>query len=96
MGKKANDTENLVLVTLKWHYLYISFPTHRWLGDILLFLYLFVVVIVMLNLLIAQMSDTYTNVQKDAHRSLALDRAWIIARVEHNSILGIVSEMQTL
>ena len=88
----------MVLVTLEmiWIVIFVFYFLHRWLGDILLFVYLFVVVIVMLNLLIAQMSDTYANVQRDAHRSLALDRAWIIARVEHNSILGIVSGMQRL
>ena len=41
----------------------------------------------MLNLLIAQMSDRYANVQKDAHRSLLIDIAWIAAKVEHNSLL---------
>ena len=48
------------------------------------------VIVVLLNLLIAQMSDTYANVQLDAQRSLAINRAWIVARVEHNTLLHIV------
>ena len=52
--------------------------------------FLFMVIVVLLNLLIAQMSDTYANVQLDAQRSLAINRAWIVARVEHNTLLRIV------
>lgn len=52
--------------------------------------FLFLVIVVLLNLLIAQMSDTYGSVQQDAQRSLALNRAWIVARVEHNSLLATV------
>ena len=53
--------------------------------------FLFLVVVVLLNLLIAQMTDTYGSVQQDAQRSLAINRAWIVARVEHNSLLARVS-----
>ena len=53
--------------------------------------FLFLVVVVLLNLLIAQMSDTYGSIQQDAQRSLAINRAWIVARVEHNSLLARVS-----
>ena len=37
------------------------------------------------------MSDTYASVQQDARHSLALNRAWIIARIEHNDPLATVS-----
>ena len=56
--------------------------------------FLFLVVVVLLNLLIAQMSDTYGSVQQDAQRSLAINRAWIVARVEHNSLLARVSPLR--
>ncbi len=56
--------------------------------------FLFLVIVVLLNLLIAQMSDTYSSVQQDAQRSLAINRAWIVARVEHNSFLSRVSEKE--
>ena len=65
--------------------------TTRWLGVIIYITFLFMVIVVLLNLLIAQMSDTYANVQMDAQRSLAIQRAWIVARVEHNTLLHIVS-----
>ena len=56
----------------------------------LVFLFLVIVVLLVLNLLIAQMSDTYGSVQQDAQRSLAINRALIVARIEHNSLLTMV------
>ena len=50
----------------------------------------------MLNMLIASMTDTFANVQTDAQRDLALARAWIVARVEHNSMLTLVSITETI
>lgn len=63
----------------------------RWLGVAIYLAFLFLVIVVLLNLLIAQMSDTYSSVQQDAQRSLAINRAWIVARVEHNSFLSRVN-----
>ncbi|KAK7112723.1 transient receptor potential cation channel subfamily V member 5-like [Littorina saxatilis] len=53
---------------------------------ILMVIFLFTCCVVLLNILIAQLSDTYQNVQRDAQRGLELNRAWIIARVELNSL----------
>jgi len=39
------------------------------------------------------MSDTYTNVQSDAQRSLVINRAWIVARVEHNTLFALVGPL---
>lgn len=64
----------------------ISFLAHRWLSVIIYVVFLFLVITVLLNLLIAQMSDTYSNVQSDAQRSLVINRAWIVARVEHMTL----------
>ena len=71
---------------------YYSTVIHRWLSVIIYTVFLFLVITVLLNLLIAQMSDTYTNVQSDAQRSLAINRAWIIARVENNTLFSLVSQ----
>ena len=49
-------------------------------------MYLLSCIVVLLNILIAQLSDTYQNIQGDAQRGLALNRAWIITRVELNSL----------
>ncbi|XP_065884791.1 transient receptor potential cation channel subfamily A member 1-like isoform X2 [Dysidea avara] len=61
---------------------------YEWLSVIIYVVFLFLVITVLLNLLIAQMSDTYSNVQSDAQRSLVINRAWIVARVEHNTLLA--------
>jgi hypothetical protein len=43
-------------------------------------------------MLIAQLSDTYQNVQQDAQRGLEVNRAWIVARIElTNSRIGKVT-----
>ena len=62
---------------------------------LLYLIFLFVVVVILLNLLIAAMSDTYSNVQSEAQRDLALARAWVVARVEHNNMLRIVRHALT-
>ncbi|XP_055954336.1 transient receptor potential cation channel subfamily V member 3 isoform X3 [Patella vulgata] len=56
------------------------------LGCILMVIFLFTCCVVLLNILIAQLSDTYQHVQRDAQRGLELNRAWIITRVELNSL----------
>ncbi|XP_062500501.1 uncharacterized protein LOC134177743, partial [Corticium candelabrum] len=58
-----------------------------WLGVVIILLFMVAVIVVLLNVLIAQLSDTYQNVQSDAQRELEINRAWIMARIEHNSIL---------
>ena len=44
--------------------------------------FLFAVIVVLLNLLIAQMSDTYTKIQEDVEGTFAIARARIIARLQ--------------
>ncbi|XP_046359517.2 uncharacterized protein LOC124137315 [Haliotis rufescens] len=58
--------------------------------------FLFFCCVVLLSILIAQLSDTYHYVQRDAQRGLELNRAWIISRVELNSIyVGKSSRFKT-
>ncbi|XP_076455507.1 transient receptor potential cation channel subfamily V member 1-like [Babylonia areolata] len=59
---------------------------YKTLSCILMVVFLFTCCVVLLNILIAQLSDTYQHVQRDAQRGLELNRAWIIARVELNSV----------
>ncbi|KAK7500906.1 hypothetical protein BaRGS_00007786 [Batillaria attramentaria] len=61
-------------------------PEYQAMSCILMVGFLFTCCVVLLNILIAQLSDTYQNVQRDAQRGLELNRAWIIARVELNSL----------
>ncbi|XP_033760515.1 transient receptor potential cation channel subfamily V member 2-like isoform X1 [Pecten maximus] len=50
-------------------------------------LFLFCCIVLLLNLLIAQLSDTYQHIQNDAQRGLEVNRAWIVARIELRSML---------
>jgi len=47
--------------------------------------FLFTCIVLLLNILIAQMTDTYQKVQQDPQRRLEMIRAWIVACVELNS-----------
>ena len=49
--------------------------------------FLFTVIVVLLNLLIAQMSDTYAKVQADVEGTFATARARIIARLQKDKWL---------
>lgn len=60
--------------------LFPSLP--RWFSIIMYLTFLFAVIVVLLNLLIAQMSDTYTKYQEDAEGMFAIARARIIARLQ--------------
>lgn len=48
--------------------------------------FLFTICVLLLNILIAQLSDTYQNVQQDAQRGLEVSLALIVSRVESNSL----------
>ena len=59
----------------------LPFPP-RWFSIVMYLIFLFAVIVVLLNLLIAQMSDTYTKVQEDVEGTFAIARARIIARLQ--------------
>ena len=59
----------------------------RWFSIVLYLTFLFTVIVVLLNLLIAQMSDTYTKVQDDVEGTFAIARARIIARLQKDKWL---------
>lgn len=48
--------------------------------------FLFTICVLLLNILIAQLSDTYQKVQQDAQRGLEVNRAWIVTKIELNSL----------
>lgn len=48
--------------------------------------FLFTICVLLLNILIAQVSDTYQKVQQDAQRGLEVNRAWIVTKIELNSL----------
>lgn len=51
----------------------------------MLYLWFIFTCVIMLNLLIAQLAYTYTNVQQDVMRELYVSRAWIVDSVDRNS-----------
>ncbi|KAL3884011.1 hypothetical protein ACJMK2_030237, partial [Sinanodonta woodiana] len=53
---------------------------------ILMVCFIFTCCVLLLTIFIAQLSDTYQNVQNDAQRGLEVSRAWIVAKVELNYI----------
>lgn len=53
---------------------------------IIMVAFLFTICVLLLNILIAQLSDTYQNVQQDAQRGLEVSLALIVSRVESNSL----------
>jgi hypothetical protein len=57
--------------------------TKHWLGIFLFSVYVIIVVILLLNLLIAEMGDTYSKGIDEADRSWLLERARIIFSIEH-------------
>ena len=54
-------------------------------------LFLFIVIVILLNLLIAQMSDSYTKVQEDVEGTFAMARARVVARLQKGVIFKTVS-----
>ena len=68
-------------------------PSCRPFGIIVYLLYLFFVVVVLLSLLIAQMSDTFANIQSDADRVSIWIRAKTVLTQERNGMFGIVSKL---
>ena len=61
--------------------------SHRWFSIVLYLAFLFAVIVVLLNLLIAQMSDTYAKTREDVEGHFALARARIIARLQRRKWL---------
>ena len=58
-----------------------EFPP-RWFSIVMYLVFLFAVIVVLLNLLIAQMSSTYENLLEEEESNFALARARIISRLE--------------
>lgn len=55
----------------------------RWFSIVMYLVFLFMVIVVLLNLLIAQMSSTYCNIQDEAEGTYAVARARMLARLEN-------------
>lgn len=64
----------------------LDYTTYHTLSLLLVFIYLCVCLVVLMNVLIAQLSDTYNSVYMDAQRGFELNRAWIVSRIDLNAL----------
>lgn len=65
--------------------------TSSWFPVVVLLIYMTAVVVILLNILIAQMSSTYTKAKKTAKLQYDVDRMLIITRLEHSRFRRFVS-----
>ena len=68
----------------------VFLPLYRWLGVSTYLIFLFFIEVILLNLLIAQMSNTFSTVQGDAQRSVAITKARTIIRIERAGGLSVL------
>lgn len=52
-------------------------------------LYLFVVMVMLLNILIAQLSDIYDFIRRGADTEVQITKAWVVCRVELNTFHSV-------
>ena len=64
----------------------------RWLPVTVILIYMTAVVVILLNILIAQMSSTYSIAKKTARLQYDVDRMLIITRLEHSRFHRFVSK----
>ena len=70
---------------------------HRWLAILINIVFLFFVLVVLLNILIAQLSDTYADVKSDALRELEHNWGIALTSMEQGSLLvSTVSLISTI
>lgn len=58
----------------------------------LLLAYLFLGIVILLHLFIAQVSDTYQTFNNDADRVILLNKAWMICRMERGFVFNFLLE----
>ncbi|XP_053395889.1 uncharacterized protein LOC128556019 [Mercenaria mercenaria] len=63
---------------------YVGSSGYRTIGSIMFTVFTFVTIVVLMNMLIAQLSNTYTDIQVEAVKTVRANRAWIITRAERN------------
>lgn len=61
-----------------------DYTKYKWLPVLVILLYMVAVVVILLNILIAQMSSTYSEAKKTARLQYDVDRMLIITRLEHS------------
>lgn len=67
-----------------------------WLSILILLAYMAMVIVILLNILIAQLSYTYSEAKKTAKLQYAIDTMFIVTRLEYSRYLRWVSNALTL
>ena len=80
-----------VIVTPAVIFSIFSFFLYSWLAILILLAYMAMVIVILLNVLIAQLSFTYSEAKKNAKLQYAVDRMIIITRLEHSRFARFVS-----
>lgn len=62
----------------------------RWLSIVLVMVFTFLLLVILLRLLVAQMSSTYSNITNDRVRVIQLNRASVICRFERSVTFRIL------
>lgn len=62
-----------------------------WLAILILLAYMGMVIVILLNVLIAQLSYTYSEAKSNAKLQYAVDRMVIVTRLEHSRFARFVS-----
>lgn len=70
------------------------FPV-SWLAILILLAYMAMVIVILLNVLIAQLSYTYSEAKSNAKLQYAIDRMRIVTRLEHSRFARFVSVVIT-
>ena len=71
------------------------FPPVSWLSILILVAYMAMVIVILLNILIAQLSYTYSEAKKTAKLQYAIDTMFIVTRLEYSRHLRWVSKAIT-
>lgn len=69
---------------------FFLFPV-SWLAILILLAYMAMVIVILLNVLIAQLSYTYSEAKSNAKLQYAIDRMRIVTRLEHSRFARFVS-----
>lgn len=67
------------------------FSPCSWLAILILLAYMAMVIVILLNVLIAQLSYTYSEAKNNAKLQYAVDRMVIVTRLEHSRFARFVS-----
>ena len=73
---------------------WIRFSSYSWLAILIILAYMAMVIVILLNVLIAQLSYTYSEAKSNAKLQYAIDRIVIVTRIEYSRFERLVSVLK--